>query len=408
MLNITLDLDTGLAKLAIATTIKVGAQVPVTISTFRGTVPTSPGASPAFELGLGTEATPPVLKAYLATFTAENDHTFTGMLDANDTRLVTFMAGKGTVNFGIEVAWTVAGELQIAPSFTVPVQSRIIPSDPTSEGGPDFYTAAEVDALLDGFDAGASTFAALSDKTSAALPTINTPLANALAAKLDATRGVRFATGTLLSPGDGGVSFSTTPGADDPAEVSTVVLDFASYDGHSVLHLFNGDGSDWLDGGSTIVGDGTPGVIPASLPSQGGFGIVRSGTVATYVHGETGVVDYTGLHLVSAPVTSVELAPLVAGKTLVLLSPHIIGVADSASAWAGVINIKSGDSILIQLTPADFADGNVIVPRAGIIVTPLLMGIAEQPLTATFVPAGDVYADMVGGSVTLKLPYLTV
>lgn len=148
MLNITLDLDTGLAKLASATTIKAGADVPVTITTVRGTTPTSPGASPAFELGLGTDATPPVLKAYLDTFTAENDHTFTGVLDANDERLVAFMAGKGTVNFGCEVAWTVAGQLEVAPSFTVPVQARVIPSDPNSESGPHYYTEAEVDALL--------------------------------------------------------------------------------------------------------------------------------------------------------------------------------------------------------------------------------------------------------------------
>jgi hypothetical protein len=148
MLNITLDLDTGLAKLASAITIKAGASVPVTITTTRGATPTSPGASPAFELGLGTDATPPVLKAYLDEFDAENTHTFTGVLDANDERLVAFMAGKGTVNFGCEVAWTVGGQLEVAPSFTVPVQSRVIPSDPNSESGPHYYTETEVDALL--------------------------------------------------------------------------------------------------------------------------------------------------------------------------------------------------------------------------------------------------------------------
>jgi hypothetical protein len=147
MLNITLDLDTGLAKLAAATTIISGTQVPVTIGTFRGATPASPGASPAFELGIMTDAAPPVLKAYLNAFATENDHTFTGTLDANDARLVAFMIGKGTVNFGCEVAWTVAGALQAA-QFTVSVKPRGIPSDPTSEGGPDYYTEAEVDALL--------------------------------------------------------------------------------------------------------------------------------------------------------------------------------------------------------------------------------------------------------------------
>ena len=148
MLNITLDLDTGMAKLAAATTIKAGADVPVTINTVRGATPASPGASPYFEVGLGTDATPPVLKAYLDVFAAENDHTFTGVLDANDTRLVEFMAGKGTVNFGCEVAWTVAGQLEVAPSFTVPVQSRIITVPASSEGGPDYFTEAETLALI--------------------------------------------------------------------------------------------------------------------------------------------------------------------------------------------------------------------------------------------------------------------
>ena len=200
MLNLTLDLDTGLAKLAAATTIKAGAQVPVTITTMRGATPTSPGAAPAFELGLGTDATPPVLKAYLATFAAENAHTFTGTLDANDTRLVAFMAGKGTVNFGCEIAWTVAGELQAAPSFTVPVQPRIIPSNPTSEGGPDYYTEAEVDALLaagvPGTDsiARASIGAEVTARTTALAAKATTASLNALAAT---TAQVRPVSGVL-------------------------------------------------------------------------------------------------------------------------------------------------------------------------------------------------------------------
>ena len=148
MLNITLDLDTGLAKLASATTIKAGADVPVTINTVRGATPSSPGASPAFELGICTDAAPPVLKAYLDEFDAENDHTFTGVLDANDERLVAFMAGKATANCQCEVAWTVAGQLEVAPNFAVPVQSRGIPSDPNSASGPHYYTETEVDALL--------------------------------------------------------------------------------------------------------------------------------------------------------------------------------------------------------------------------------------------------------------------
>lgn len=154
MLNIILDLDTGLAKLALATTIKAGTSVPVKIITMRGATPTSPGASPAFELGLGTDAAPPVLKAYLDTFTAENSHTFTGSLDANDERLVDFMAGKGTVNMNCEVAWTVAGVERAALSFLVPVQPRVISGPASSESGPTYYTSEEVDDLLDGIGGG--------------------------------------------------------------------------------------------------------------------------------------------------------------------------------------------------------------------------------------------------------------
>lgn len=151
MLAITLDLDTGLAKLAAATTIKAGAGVPVTIFTVRGGVPVAPGASPSFQLALGTDAEPPVLVAYCEDFAAENASTFTGILAANDARLLEAMEGQGQTPFGCELAWTADSRSQVAPTFTVAVQPRIITGGAASEGGPgNYYTRAEVDALLAG------------------------------------------------------------------------------------------------------------------------------------------------------------------------------------------------------------------------------------------------------------------
>ena len=146
MLLITLDFATGKATLSNASPIVAGVSVEVQINCVRSGAAESPGDTPVFQLALGTDATPPVMLAYLETFEAENESTFTGFLDAADTRLVTYMATKGVTTLNAELRWTVAGKTQAAPHFSVSIQPSIIPVDPNTESGPVYQTQAQADA----------------------------------------------------------------------------------------------------------------------------------------------------------------------------------------------------------------------------------------------------------------------
>jgi hypothetical protein len=137
-MTITIDLDTGLATPSETPTIKSGSQVPVTVLFERGGVPTSPGTLSLLQLGLATTAAPPVLLAYLDSLSAQNSNTYTGFLNANDPRLTGFMATLSSAQINCEVAWEANGELFVAPNFSVTVQPRLIPTDPSSETGPSF------------------------------------------------------------------------------------------------------------------------------------------------------------------------------------------------------------------------------------------------------------------------------
>ena len=148
MLSITLDLLTGKATAATGSIILAGVSVPVRISCLSAGVESSPGASPAFELALGKDAAPPTLLAYLDEFSAENDSTFTGYLDANDARLIAFMASKGSTSVNIELRWTVGGITLAAPHFTASVQPPIITPGAATEGGPVWLTQGAAQALF--------------------------------------------------------------------------------------------------------------------------------------------------------------------------------------------------------------------------------------------------------------------
>ena len=136
MITIQIELSTGIAKPTTSPVIKVGAAVPVTIQFFMNGTPSAPGtALTLLQLGLGTDATPPALLAYLETFSPQNSSTYTGFLNANDTRLVSYMSTLGATTLNCEVAWTADGELQVAPNFPVTVQPRVIPLSPTPAVG---------------------------------------------------------------------------------------------------------------------------------------------------------------------------------------------------------------------------------------------------------------------------------
>jgi hypothetical protein len=142
MILINFDLATGLAKLAQTTVIKQGADIPVRV-VFSAT----PGEVSGLQLGLGKDTTDTDrLLAFTDTFTAENDTTWTAVLDGTDTRLHDFMQGKGPTAVLLEFSVILDGEHQVAPNLSVTVQPPIIPQDPTTEGGPTWYTTTESDA----------------------------------------------------------------------------------------------------------------------------------------------------------------------------------------------------------------------------------------------------------------------
>ena len=121
MIDILLNLETGLAKATVSPVIKAGALVPVRI-----TLAVDPGAAPAWELALSAQGSTPATLAYLDTLTAESATVWLGDWDTNDTRLIDFMAGKQTATLDMEVAWTLGGLREVAPNIAVQVQRRIV------------------------------------------------------------------------------------------------------------------------------------------------------------------------------------------------------------------------------------------------------------------------------------------
>jgi hypothetical protein len=148
MIQVNLDLDTGLATPALALTIKAGAKVPVRIFTFRNGTPSAPGGSPGFALALSGQTDPQAVVAWLADFSRENAHEFSGTLDANDTRLISLLTGKTTTTLNAELQWTDASGQRITPNFTVTCQPPISDGPESTEGGPVYYTAAQTDSMI--------------------------------------------------------------------------------------------------------------------------------------------------------------------------------------------------------------------------------------------------------------------
>jgi hypothetical protein len=138
MLNISINLETGLAKLAVSSPIKAGGAVPV-----RVTFSANPGSSPTIELALSAQSSSPSVLAYLDTFDAQSSTVYTGTLDANDTRLIAAIAGKSTLTLDAEVVLTVGeAERQVFPNFSVTVQPPIITGPESTQGGGVYLSGA--------------------------------------------------------------------------------------------------------------------------------------------------------------------------------------------------------------------------------------------------------------------------
>ena len=133
MLNITINLDAGTARLATASAIKAGAAVPV-----RLTFDTNPGASlDAASLALSAQSSAPEVLAYLDVFVAQSALVYTGTLNTNDVRLMAHLAGKQAQTLDCELALDFAGsDRQVLPNFPVTVQQPIVTGPEATEGGP--------------------------------------------------------------------------------------------------------------------------------------------------------------------------------------------------------------------------------------------------------------------------------
>ena len=140
MITINIDISTGIAKPTQSAVIKAGAQVPVRIL-----FSASPGTVTDLQLAFSAQSSSPAVLAFLDVFDAQNATTFTGTLDANDTRLLAAIAGKQNLPLDCELAWTADGKALAAPNFTVTAQPRVIAGPASSEGGPVWLNETQSD-----------------------------------------------------------------------------------------------------------------------------------------------------------------------------------------------------------------------------------------------------------------------
>ena len=155
-MNITIDIASNIATVDSAVTIKAGSRVPVNVTFVNNGAPATLSGTPAIQLGLSAQSVPPRVLAYLDVFTAAAANIFTGTLDASDTRLVTYMDDKASAALNVEAAWTLGGELFIAPNFTINAQPQVIAGAESGEGGPVYVTTTALAAAIAGL-AGCAT-----------------------------------------------------------------------------------------------------------------------------------------------------------------------------------------------------------------------------------------------------------
>jgi hypothetical protein len=133
MLDITINLATGVAALARTTAIKAGGTIPARI-----TFSESPGADPGIELALSPASGTPTVLAYLDEWRKQNNRVFLGSLNTNDERLIEHLAGlsTGTATLNVELVVTVAEVPRPFANFPVTVQRPVITGPQSSQSGP--------------------------------------------------------------------------------------------------------------------------------------------------------------------------------------------------------------------------------------------------------------------------------
>jgi len=147
MLNITINLEAGIARLATASPIKAGGAVPV-----RLVFDTNPGAVlEAASLALSAQSSTPAVLAYLDVFEKQSALLYTGSLNSNDVRLLAHLAGKQAQTLDCELSLDFAGsDRQVLPNFAVTVQQPIVTGPEASEGGPVWVTESPEDGKIYG------------------------------------------------------------------------------------------------------------------------------------------------------------------------------------------------------------------------------------------------------------------
>lgn len=146
MIALNYDLTTGIAKLAQPAVIKLGADVPVKL-----TFSAAPGDVTSVQFALGTDAAAPAVLAFTEDFEDESETVFLALLDANDARLIAHLAGSALKVVKAELITVIDGAREVTPNLDVTVQQALVAGPEETEGGPTYYTEAEVDALLLGY-----------------------------------------------------------------------------------------------------------------------------------------------------------------------------------------------------------------------------------------------------------------
>lgn len=156
MIDLTFDPVTGVAKLVAPAIVKRTADVPV-----RVTFAPAPGEVSGLQLALITADADASVLAYTEDFASEGARVWTATLDANDTRLATFLTGKASAPVNVELIAIIDGARVIAPNLGITAQSTGVTGPETTEGGPRYYTQEEVDDLLAALGGGAATWGAI-------------------------------------------------------------------------------------------------------------------------------------------------------------------------------------------------------------------------------------------------------
>jgi hypothetical protein len=166
LISLNYDITTGIAKFAATTIVKQAGDCPVQLN-----FSAAPGEVSDIALSLGSDSSAPQILAYTEAWSQVNSTTWTALLDMTDTRLAAYMTGKGATAVNLELVVTVDGETQYAPNISLTVQPPIKTGPDTSEGGPTYYTQAQVDSAIAAALAGVAPAPVQTDLTPAAAGT---------------------------------------------------------------------------------------------------------------------------------------------------------------------------------------------------------------------------------------------